>query len=123
MGNVIVVLVALAITALIAWIFFAPRKAQVANATNGVESVNIVVQGGYQPAAIQIRAGRPIHLVFDRREEGECSSHVIFSDLGVDKALPAYQKTTLDLGPLKPGDYPFACGMNMLHGTMKVVES
>ena len=117
------ILLALAITALIAWLFFAPRKAQVANETNGVESVDIVVQGGYKPADIQIRAGRPVHLVFDRREEGECSSHVVFSDLGVDKALPAYRKTSLDLGPLKPGEYPFACGMNMLHGTMKVVES
>ena len=123
MDSVMVILAALAATALIAWLFLAPRKAQVAREANGAESVDIVVQGGYKPSAIQIRAGRPVHLVFDRREEGECSSHVIFSDLGVDQALPAYKKTTLDLGPLKPGEYPFACGMNMLHGTMKVVES
>ena len=81
------------------------------------------MQGGCPPSTIQVRAGRPVRLTFDRREEGECSSHVIFSDLGIDKPLPAYAKTTLDLGPLKPGEYPFACGMNMLHGVLKAVKS
>ena len=83
-------------------------------------SATIVVKGGYTPSTVQVEAGQPVRLVFDRQEEGDCSSHVVFKQLDVDKALPAYQKTTLDLGTLEPGEYPFVCGMDMLHGLLKV---
>ena len=63
----------------------------------------------------------PLRLIFDRKEDGECSSHVVFSDFGVDLALPAFRTTTLTLHPNEPGEYGFACGMNMLHGTLRVV--
>ena len=62
-----------------------------------------------------------MRLIFDRKEDGECSSHVVFSDFGVDLALPAFRTTTLTLHPNEPGEYGFACGMNMLHGTLRVV--
>ena len=83
-------------------------------------SATVVVKGGYSPSTVEVKAGQPVHLVFDRQEEGDCSSHVVFKQLDVDKALPAYQKTALDLGTLEPGDYPFACGMDMLHGVLRV---
>ena len=63
----------------------------------------------------------PLRLIFDRKEDGECSSHVVFSDFGVDLALPAFRTTTLTLHPDQPGEYPFACGMNMLHGTLRIL--
>ena len=123
METAVVLGAAIAVTGLIAWWFFAPRRVSVAGEEAGVELARITVQGGYSPSNIQVRSGRPIKLVFNRQESGECSSHVIFSDLGVDRELPAYATTELDLGPLKPGEYPFACGMNMLHGTLTVVKS
>ena len=39
----------------------------------------------------------------------------------VDLALPAFRTTTLTLHPDQPGEYPFACGMNMLHGTLRIL--
>ena len=90
------------------------------NVEDGTQSATVVVKGGYSPSTIQAKADQPVRLVFDRQEEGDCSSHVVFKELGVDQALPAFQKTELDLGVLKPGEYPFACGMNMLHGVLKV---
>lgn len=111
---------AVIVSALLLWYFFAPKRAAKASMEDGGQSARIVVKGGYTPAVIQLEAGTPTTLVFDRREGGECSSHVVFSDLGIDQALPENSVTSLHLPALAPGDYPFACGMNMLHGSLHV---
>ena len=90
-----------------------------ASAAQGT-SPTVVVKSGYSPSTVEAKAGQPVRLVFDRQEDGECSSHVLFKELNVDQELPAFEKTTLDLGTLAPGEYPFVCGMNMLHGLLKV---
>ena len=41
------------------------------------------------PCVVSMRAGTPITLTFDRQETGECTSHVVFGDLGLDAMLPA----------------------------------
>jgi Cu+-exporting ATPase len=40
--------------------------------------------------------------------------------LGVSAGLPAYTKTTMRLRPDRAGTFGFACGMNMIHGTLIV---
>jgi P-type Cu+ transporter len=35
-------------------------------------------------------------------------------------ALPAFAKTTVELMPDRSGQFGFACGMNMVHGTLIV---
>lgn len=122
----IVVLAALAVTALIVWLFLIPRRAGHATAARedaGVQHVDIVVKGGYSPSTIQVRAGVPVRLAFDRRESGECSSHVVFPDFGIDRTLTAFQTTVVEFTPDAPGTYEFACGMNMLHGTLIVAPA
>ena len=121
MHAVIAIIAAAIVTAGVLWFFFAPRKAYRAKIDGDVQEAVIEVKGGYSPALIEAEAGMPLCLVFDRKEDGECSSHVVFADFGVDLALPAFRATTLTLRPQDPGEYPFACGMNMLHGTLKVV--
>lgn len=121
MQALIAVIVAFIVTAAVLWFFFAPRKAFRARVDNGVQEAVVEVEGGYSPAIIEAEAGLPLRLIFDRKEDGECSSHVVFSDFGVDLALPAFRTTTLTLHPNEPGEYGFACGMNMLHGTLRVV--
>lgn len=121
MHIAIALIVALLVTAGVLWFFFAPRKAYRAPVRDGVQEAVIEVKGGYNPAVIEAEAGMPLRLIFDRKEDGECSSHVVFSDFGVDLALPAFRTTTLTLHPDQPGEYPFACGMNMLHGTLRIL--
>ena len=121
MQALIAIIVALAVTVAVLWFFFAPRKAFRARVDNGVQEAVVEVKGGYSPAIIEAEAGLPLRLIFDRKEDGECSSHVVFSDFGIDLALPAFRTTTLTLHPNEPGEYGFACGMNMLHGTLRVV--
>lgn len=122
MHTVIAIIAAAIVTTGVLWFFFAPRKAYRAKIDGDVQEAVIEVKGGYSPALIEAEAGMPLRLVFDRKEDGECSSHVVFADFGVDLALPAFRTTALTLRPQNPGEYPFACGMNMLHGTLKVVS-
>ena len=121
MHIAIALIMALLVTAGVLWFFFAPRKAYRAPLRDGVQEAVVEVKGGYSPAVIEAEAGVPLRLIFDREEDGECSSHVVFSDFGVDLALPAFRTTTLTLHPDEPGEYPFACGMNMLHGTLRIL--
>ena len=121
MQALIAIIVALAVTVAVLWFFFAPRKAFRARVDNGVQEAVVEVKGGYSPAVIEAEAGLPLRLIFDRKEDGECSSHVVFSDFGVDLALPPFRTTTLTIHPDRPGEYGFACGMNMLHGTLRVL--
>ena len=47
---------------------------------------------------------------------------MIFPDFHVSKTLAPFAKTTLEFTPDKAGQFGFACGMNMLHGTLIVEE-
>ncbi|OXN00058.1 heavy metal translocating P-type ATPase [Bifidobacterium vansinderenii] len=120
-----IIVIALGVAALVSagvlWFFLAPRKAARAVMADGVQEIVVAVKGGYDPAVIEAEAGTPLRLVFDRQEGGECSSHVVFPDFGVDQALPAFRTTTLTITPNEPGEYGFACGMNMLHGTLHIL--
>jgi Cu+-exporting ATPase len=58
--------------------------------------------------------------VFDRQEDGDCSSRVVFTDLAFSRYLPPFAETTVEFTPARPGEVGFACGMNMLHGTLVV---
>ncbi|MGW3938539.1 heavy metal translocating P-type ATPase [Streptomyces sp. NBC_00024] len=110
---------ATAVTAM-GWFFFGPRRARTAELFHGVQRVEVTVRGGYSPDVIRLRQGVPAELVFDRQESGECTNRVVFPELRVSAALPAYARTTVRLNPAEAGSYGFACGMNMIHGTVLV---
>jgi P-type Cu+ transporter len=106
----------------LSWFFFGPKQARRAELRGGIQEVEITVKGGYSPDLIRVREGVPLRLVFDRQENNDCSSRVVFPDFGVNKALTAFGRTTVELMPAQTGEFGFACGMNMLHGTL-VVEA
>lgn len=85
---------------------------------DAVPEVTITVDGGYSPAAVRVTAGRPVRLIFDRRDTGSCSEEVVFPDFGIRKFLPTGQKTTIEITPPAAGRYAFTCGMSMLRGTL-----
>ncbi|HUZ54338.1 MAG TPA: cupredoxin domain-containing protein [Streptosporangiaceae bacterium] len=78
----------------------------------------VTVKGGYSPDVISVRQGVPLEIVLDRQESGDCTSRVVFPDLAVSAALPAFGRTTVRLDPAQAGLFGFACGMNMIHGTL-----
>ncbi|MEO7102336.1 MAG: cupredoxin domain-containing protein [Gemmatimonadaceae bacterium] len=110
--------------ALIGWVywyfFVAPRVAVSMPAPDmvGMPEITITVKGGYEPAQIRVKSGQPVRLTFDRQETSSCSEEIVFPDFGVKKFLPAFEKTTIELTPPRPGKYGFMCGMSMLHGSL-----
>ena len=112
----------LAAIAWIYWYFFrAGRGAAAAAAASergGVQEVTIAVHGGYDPATVRVRAGRPVRLIFDRQETSSCSEEIVFPDFGVRTFLPAHRKTQVEVTPTKAGVYEFTCGMSMLRGKL-----
>lgn len=115
--------------ALIAWVnwyFFvagrAPATAAVVapagSAPDAVAEVVIEVDGGYSPNTVRVRAGRPVRLVFDRKDDSSCSEEVVIPDFGVRKYLPTGQRTPIEVTPPAAGRYGFTCGMSMLRGTI-----
>jgi len=119
-SAIIVAVAAAAAIAGLGWYFFGPRKARAAQLAGGVQRLEVTVRGGYSPEVIRLRQGVPTELIFDRQESGDCTSRVVFPDLRVSAALPAYQRTMVRLDPAKAGTFGFACGMNMIHGTLIV---
>lgn len=120
----------------ILWFFFGPRKAQgVALAPRGKEKlqvVTIVVEGAYTPSEIVVKKGIPVEITFDRRESGDCSEWVVFGKLKAQSAkgkteekeikakLAPFAKTSMEFTPMAAGEFPFSCGMGMLHGKLIV---
>ena len=118
-----IVFTGLALIAAVNWWFFGESAAAAATAGGqGIQEARIVVQGGYQPSTIRLKAGQKARLLFDRQETAGCSEEIVFPDLGIKRFLPAHEQTAIDLKPLKPGQYDFTCGMSMLHGKL-IVEA
>jgi plastocyanin domain-containing protein len=109
----------LAAIAWVYWYFFLAQRGAVAvlKGATGSQEVTVVVRGGYTPAAIRVRAGEPVRLVFDRQETSGCSEEVVFPDFGVRRFLPAHRQTAVELTP-PAGSYEFTCGMGMLRGRL-----
>ncbi len=119
-ADIVVVLAAAAALAGLGWFFFGPRRASAAELSGGVQRATVTVRGGYSPEVIRVRQGVPVELTFDRQETGDCTSRVVFPDFRVSAALPAYQRTTIRVEPAEAGVFGFACGMNMIHGSLLV---
>ncbi len=98
------------------WYFLGPRPVAAGGARIGAQEIRIVVKGGYDPDTVLVEAGRPVRLLFYRDETAPCSERVIFETLGLERTLPAFETTPVEFTPTEPGDYPFRCGMAMLHG-------
>ncbi len=120
MAEILVTLAGATLIAALTWFFFGPRTALGAELRSGRQEVEIVVKGGYSPNLIRARAGVPLRLVFDRQEAGDCTSRVVFPDLGVSRSLAPFARTTVEFTPERSGEFNFACGMNMVHGTLFV---
>jgi len=104
------------------WYFLLARRSSRAagSGASGVQEISILVRGGYDPAQIEVRAGRPVRLVFDRQETAGCSEEVVLPDFRIRRFLPPHQRTPVEFTPERPGVHEFTCGMGMLRGKLIV---
>lgn len=118
--TVLVNLLGVALIAGIVWFHWGPRAGVRAQASAGAQEVAITVKGGYSPDVVVLRAHQPTRLRFTRQETNSCSEMVLFDGLDKSATLPTGEEVIIELPPLEPGEYPFACQMGMLRGKLIV---
>ena len=118
----IVTLAGLAVIAFIVWYFWLKRAqgTPAAQTAAGYQEAMVLVKGGYTPDVIVVEHGKPVRLNFRREETAACSEMVLFPDFNKSAHLPAGETVAVELLPEKPGEYGFACQMNMLRGKLIV---
>ena len=89
-------------------------------AAGAAAEVVIVVDGGYSPNTVQVKAGTKVRLVFDRRDDSSCSEEIVIPDFNIRRYLPTGQRTVVEIEPKVAGRHSFTCGMSMLRGTILV---
>lgn len=89
---------------------------------SAIPEVTIVVNGGYSPSSIRVKARQPVRLLFDRQDTSGCSEEVVFPDFKIRRFLPTGKTTTVEITPPAAGRYEFMCGMSMLRGTLIAEE-
>ena len=89
-----------------------------AQATGGVQKISVdLSSGSYNPNVLNLQAGIPAEITFG--QSSGCTAVVQSQQLGFSEDLTSGPKT-VKIGVLKPGTYSFACGMNMVTGTIVV---
>ena len=107
------------------WFFLMKKeKALVVDSADSINSlqVDIIVDGGYSPEVISIPKGKTTKISFLRKDPNSCLEEIVISDFKIRKTLPLNQRVTIELIPQKTGEFVFACGMNMFHGKIIVVD-
>ncbi len=105
------------------WFLGSKPKSRSAQTHDGIQQVTITVDGGYEPSRVVVNVGQPVHLNFFRRDKSSCLEKVVFPDFQIAQDLELDRVTPIEFTPQVPGEYPFACGMNMFRGVVDVQEN
>ncbi len=82
-----------------------------------------VTEKGFEPESVEVPSGKPVTLVFTRKTDKTCAKEVILTmDDGkkIEKALPLDTPVELAATFPKAGKLGYACGMDMIKGTIVV---
>ena len=86
----------------------------------GPEARTVMVAAGFEPARLTVPAGVPLQLTFIRTTDATCATEVVIPDLKLRRALPLNQPVIVEIPARPAGELAFACGMDMLKGTIVV---
>lgn len=84
------------------------------------DSIDIIVEGGYNPSQIVIKNNQTTTLNFIRKDGNPCLEEVVLSEFKIKKYLPLNEKVSVIITPKTTGTFPFSCGMGMFHGKIIV---
>src|SRR5699024_1065017 len=80
------------------------------------QTASVIVDGGYQPEVVTLKQGVPATLQFLRKDPSACLDRVVFPAWGINRPLPENQLETIEIDTSQPGEFEWACGMDMFHG-------
>jgi plastocyanin domain-containing protein len=86
----------------------------------GTEVTLYVTKDGFVPANVRVPAGKPVTLKVTRKTEGTCATELVMPAHGIDQPLPLDQVVTVSFTPDEAGVLTYACGMDMIKGTVTV---
>lgn len=89
---------------------------------DGTQEARIVVDRGYTPSRIELEAGIPAVLRFERRDDDPCTEMLVSELWPTAHRLTGYAETPVRFTPLRPGRFAFTCGMGMYSGELLVHE-
>ncbi|HEY0250881.1 MAG TPA: cupredoxin domain-containing protein [Kofleriaceae bacterium] len=82
-----------------------------------------VTENGFEPASVNVPAGKPVTIVFTRKTDKTCAKSVVLTmDDGkkLEKELPLDTPVEVATTFSKAGKLDYACGMDMVKGTIVV---
>ena len=83
----------------------------------------VVTEEGFQPESVNVPAGKPVTLVFERKTDKTCAKEFILTmDDGktIERKLPLDTPVELAVTFPKAGKLGYACSMDMFKGTIVV---
>ena len=98
----------------------AGKRGKEEEAPAGAVRVRITAQG-YEPARVEVPAGRPVVLAITRTTEGNCGGRIVFPGLGMERAIAPGGTVVVRLPAQPRGEVRFGCGMGMYRGSVVVV--
>ena len=87
---------------------------------SGVQKATITIDGGYSPASLTVKAGKPVELTFVRKSAAGCDGELLIPGLKIDKTLKQGEKIVVKFTPKKGQNIAFSCGMQMYKGQVVV---
>jgi plastocyanin domain-containing protein len=118
--QIIGIILILGVITLFIYYFKWSKTEEKAEETESGQKVNVVVKGAYSPNVITAKVGKPLTIIFDRKEDSSCSKKVIFDDFGIAEELPDFGQKEITITPKAPGEYGFSCEMGMYQGKVIV---
>lgn len=116
MDKILVTVGGFGLIGLIFWFFFGKRE----DTVFAGDELEVVVDGGYKPAAIKVKKGKTTILKIKRLDPNSCLEEIILPDFKIKKYLPLNKEVQIEITPQKSGEFGFHCGMNMYHGKIVV---
>lgn len=87
----------------------------------GLQTARVTIsERGFEPPTLHLRGGTPARITFVRTTEKTCGTELVWKSLNLTRPLPLNEDVLIEFTPQAPGPVDFACGMNMLRGTVSV---
>jgi plastocyanin domain-containing protein len=86
----------------------------------GTEVTLYVTSKGFVPANVHVPAGRPVTLKVTRKTDKTCATELVMASHDINQPLPLDQTVAITFTPMEPGELRYACGMDMISGTITV---
>ncbi len=77
-----------------------------------------VTDRGFEPARTVVQRGQSLTLVVTRKTDQTCATEIVIPRLGRREALPLDQPVHIEIPGGVEDTLSYACGMNMLAGTL-----